>query len=410
MISVNFNFSVLFRTVTVGVLALATASACSSSGSPSTSPPTSTQSLSSTCITDPAAPLALVIGARSNTPKPNLPAFTDSLLEAAAGKGQQISIVEIDGQPKISEPPAFSSTAGNAAANQDDLVTYLNDYYLGPLLNGKIHAQAPQANVLEALDLAASAVGTDGNIVLIDSGLQTVAPLEYQDSDLVNATPSDVVAFLKQQDLLPHLSGRHVVLSGIGYTAAPQPPLDQAQRDNLVSQWEAIVKAAGACVTVDPTPNTASAIASLPQVSIVEPPAPPTFTNITSHGCGTVVLQDAGSVGFVVGKSSFRDPAGAQATLAQLAAALKNGTEHITLIGSTSSEGGDQVNDPLSSARANAVKSVLVSLGIAGSRITAVGDGSHWPGRVKDVGPGGVLLPGPAEQDREVIVQLPKCT
>jgi hypothetical protein len=28
---------------------------------------------------------------------------------------------------------------------------------------------------------------------------------------------------------------------------------------------------------------------------------------------------------------------------------------------------------------------------------------------VTDIGPGGELLPGPAEQDREVIVQLPSC-
>jgi outer membrane protein OmpA-like peptidoglycan-associated protein len=80
------------------------------------------------------------------------------------------------------------------------------------------------------------------------------------------------------------------------------------------------------------------------------------------------------------------------------------------LIGSTSSEGGDALNNPLSLARAKAVKSVLVSMGIPGSRITTTGDGSHWPGRVNDIGPGGVLLPGPAEQDREVIVQLPQCT
>jgi outer membrane protein OmpA-like peptidoglycan-associated protein len=409
MISVKFNFTLLFRTATIGVLMMTAISACSSSASPATPSATSAQSLSSTCITNPAAPLALVIGARSNAPKPNLPAFTDSLLEAAAGQGQQISIVEIDGQPKVTAAPAFSTDAGNAAASQDDLVTYLNDNYLSPLLNGTIHAQAAQANVLEALDLAASAVGADGNIVLVDSGLQTVAPLEYQDSDLLEATPSDVVTFLKAQNLLPDLSGRHVVLSGIGYTATPQPALDEAQRANLISQWEAIATASGACVTVDSTPNTAAEMPGLPQVSIVEPPAPPTFTNITSHSCGTVVLEDAGNVGFVVGKASFRDPAAAQATLAELADALKNGTEPITLIGSTSSEGGDAVNNPLSLARAKAVKAALVNLGIPAGRMTAVGDGSHWSGRVADVGSGGVLLPGPAEQDREVIVQLPKC-
>lgn len=144
--------------------------------------------------------------------------------------------------------------------------------------------------------------------------------------------------------------------------------------------------------------------ANLPAVSMVPLPAPPIF-----KPCGTTVLSDAGSVGFNDGNASFRDPAAARSTLSQLASVLKQGTEPITLIGSTSTEGGDAINNPLSTKRAAAVKSVLMSLGVAGSRITVVGDGAHYPGRVPDVGPDGQLLPGQAEQDREVIVQLPQC-
>jgi outer membrane protein OmpA-like peptidoglycan-associated protein len=191
-----------------------------------------------------------------------------------------------------------------------------------------------------------------------------------------------------------------VLLSDFGYTASPQPALNLAQRANLIDQWEAIVTAGGGCVTVDPLPNTAAEIAGLPPVSIVTP----AFNN-----CGTFTLADAGSVGFVAGTATFRDPSAAEATLRQLAAKLKQVTEHITLIGSTSSEGGDAVNYPLSLDRAKAVEEVLVSLGIPASRITTAGDGAHWPGRVNDIGPGGVILSAQAAQDNEVIVQLPQC-
>jgi hypothetical protein len=54
------------------------------------------------------------------------------------------------------------------------------------------------------------------------------------------------------------------------------------------------------------------------------------------------------------------------------------------------------------------VKSVLVSLGISGSQIRVVGEGAHYPERVPDVSPDGQLLLAQAEQDREVIVQLPE--
>jgi OmpA-OmpF porin, OOP family len=390
------NFSRLARAPMTGVLMITVLVSCGSSSS-------SSSSLVGTCITNQAAPLALAIGARSNVPEAIIPTYVTSLLEAAANAGKQISLVRIDGQPKIFTPPPFTTDAQNPAARQQDLTNYINNY-VSPILTGEIHAKVAQADVLTALDLAASATGPDGNVIVIDSGLQTVAPLDYRQPGLLMAPASDVVAFIQQQHLLPDLSGRHVVLSGFGYTASPQPSLNEAQRTNVVSQWEAIVKAGGGCVTVDTSPNTAPEIAGLPPVGIVTPPATPTFSN-----CGTTVLADAGTVGFVVGTSTFRDPSDAQATLGQLADTLKQGTEHITLIGSTSSEGGNALNYRLSLARAKAVESVLVSMGIPASRITTVGDGSHWPGRVNDVGTGGVLLPGPAETDREVIVQLPQC-
>jgi len=389
----------------LGILISLAVPSCTSAGSVSPDANSSRLSLTDTCITNPAAPLALVIGARSNVPKPQLPAFVNTLLQDAANAGHQISIIGVDGQPSVVAPPPFSSSAGNSAARQSDLTNYLNEYF-GPLLNGgKDDAQHAQANVLAALDLAAEATSPDGNIVVVDSGLQTVAPLQYQASDLLAAQSSDVVAFLQKQGLLPHLTGRHVVLDGFGYTAAPQPQLDQAQQDNVRSQWEAIVKAGGGCVTVDTLPSTAAAISGLPPVAVVTPVPPPTFTN-----CGTTALGDAGTVGFVVGTAIFRDPTAAQATLSQLAAKLKQGTEHVILIGGTSTEGGDAINNPLSLKRANAIAKVLEKAGIPAARITTRGDGSHWPGRAADTGPGGVLLPGPAEQDREVIVQLPPCS
>ena len=410
---VVFNFSRLSRSclfsAAIGVAAMTTVSACGSS--PATTPDSSgTQlAISDTCITNEAAPLALVIGARSNVPKPSLPTtIVNPLLQAAGNAGQQISLIEIDGQPQVSDPPPFTTAAQNAAARTQALDNYLNGYFLSPIYSGKVHAQTGEANVLDALDKAGQAVGPGGNIIVIDSGLQTVAPLQYQTPGLLMSPASDVVSFLKQQNLLPDLSGRHVLLSGFGYTASPQPALNEAQRNNLISQWTAIVKASGACVTVSSLPNTAAELPGLPAVSVVTPPPPPSFSKI-SNNCGTVVLQDAGSVGFQQGSASFRDPAAALATLSSLADTLKKGSEHITLIGSTSSEGGDAVNDPLSLRRANAVKAALVSLHVPASRISTVGEGSHWSGRMKDLGSGGVLLPGPAEQDREVVVQLPQC-
>jgi outer membrane protein OmpA-like peptidoglycan-associated protein len=389
--------------VTAALIVMGLAS-CSSHKA-SSSATTTAQSAGSCTVASRPVPLAIAVGDRSNVPVPAYPSELASLLEATANAGKQIAVVRVDGQPKVFLPPPFRTTAQNPSARGRAVDNYLSSI-INPYLelSGNLVAKVPQADLLTALTLAASATSPNGNIVLIDSGLQTVAPLDYPQPGLLMSPPGDVVSFLRHEHLLPDLRGRHVLLVGFGYTAAPQPSLNEAQRDNLIGQWQAIIKAGGGCSQVDTLANTSAERPGLPAVSVVIPPKTPPFSN-----CGTFVLSDAGSVGFIVGTSKFRDPPAAKATLRTLAAKLKQGTEHITLIGSTSSEGGDAINNPLSLHRAQAVKQVLFSLGIAADRITTIGEGSHWAGRKPDIGPGGVLLPGPAEEDREVIVQLPKC-
>jgi outer membrane protein OmpA-like peptidoglycan-associated protein len=377
-------------------LALAALAGCSST-------PPAKNPLAGTCLSNAGVPLTIVAGERSNVPSTQFPEAVTPLLTTAATHRQPITLIRIDGNPKVIHLRPFTTTDVNTGAIQQDIDNYVGSVI--QILNGPtLHAATPQADVLGALSLAAAATPQGGNIVVIDSGLQTAGQLKYQVPGMLMSPPGDVVKFLRTANLIPDLTGRHVLLYGFGYTAAPQGALDQPQRQNVAAQWKAIVAAGGACVTVDTTPNTNAEPAGLPAVSTVPLPAPPTFKT-----CGTTVLSDAGSVGFHQGNASFRDPAAAQSTLSQLASVLKQGTESITLIGSTSTEGGDAINDPLSTRRAAAVKSVLVSLGVTGSRINVVGDGAHDPGRVPDVGPGGQLLLAQAEQDREVIVKLPQC-
>src|SRR5205814_7026320 len=114
-------------------------------------------------------------------------------------------------------------------------------------------------------------------------------------------------------------------------------------------------------------------------------------------------------VGFVVGTSQFRDPAAANQTLQALAQTLIGHSQKVSLVGTTSSEGTDSANQILSEQRANAVKAVLVRLGVPESRITATGAGSHGPGHITDMTSKGVLIPTAAEHNRSVVVTL-KCS
>src|SRR4029077_8318458 len=111
-----------------------------------------------------------------------------------------------------------------------------------------------------------------GTVVLGDSGLPTVAPLDFHVSGLLDADPDAAVQELSSSGYLPDLSGRTVVLAGIGYTAAPQSPLDDRRRLNLVHIWQKIVTGAGAKVQTVTSPNTAPAMTDVPAVSTVDVP------------------------------------------------------------------------------------------------------------------------------------------
>lgn len=345
------------------------------------------------------APLAMAVGARANSPSPDISA-EGALINGAARARKRITLIRIDGSPQPAYGGAFTTTDTTSGAVQNDLNTYLAR--IEAVFTGPIHARAGGADVLGALTMAAQSTSPGGNVVVIDSGLQTVAPLDFRKGGLLAASPGDVVTFLRKQHLLPDLNGRHVILAGFGNTAAPQPRLDLAQRRNVADIWRQIALAAGAaCVRLDTHPNGSPAVTGVPPVAIVPVPKPPTI-----RACGTTILNADNHVNFVANKAIFIDPGGARATLAQLADKLRNGGQRVELIGSTATWGPVESRIVLSERRAAAVKRELVSLGIAASRIHTQGDGSSWPGRVPDIGAGGVLLPGPAAADRAVIAQL----
>lgn len=85
-----------------------------------------------------------------------------------------------------------------------------------------------------------------------------------------------------------------------------------------------------------------------------------------------------GDVLFSTGKSDLKG--GATANLGKLAAFLNRYTDRtISIEGHTDSVGGEDYNMDLSRRRAEAVKTYLVSKGIAGSRIDATGKGEGAP-------------------------------
>lgn len=360
----------------------------------------------------PVGPMAFAVSGRANSPEPGLPQAvqdaTVSTLTRAVDEDYQprITLINVDGRPVSAGSDTFASDAGNGIAAEDDRNAFLNG--LGEALTG-LRAQTPEVDVLGALDLAGRSAGTGGQggnrpgtVVLVDSGLSTVAPLDFRQRGLLDAPPAETVEALRANDALPGLQGVTVVLAGLGDVAEPQPALSPAQRSSLVALWTAIAEAGGAsCVAVVDEPRGGDAPSDVPPVSVVDVPPPPTITPGR-----TTTLPDDNSVGFQPDTAQFRDRNAAAAVLTPFAQFLtESPSRRLALTGTSARAGTPQGQVDLSTRRAEAVKALLVELGAPADRISTRGVGSQFPGYVDDVGPDGRQLPGPASQNRTVIVE-----
>jgi OmpA-OmpF porin, OOP family len=343
--------------------------------------------------------LAVAVGGRANTPAPVVPDEVGALIDKAVVEGSGIDVIRVDGRPSIACAMSFKSDAANPVALADDLNRF-KQQARGAV--GATRAKVPEANPLQALTLAASSAGPGGTVVLVDSGVQTVAPLDFHVPGLLDADPDAVVRELFSKGYLPDLSGRTVVLAGIGYTAAPQSPLDDRRRANVVHIWEKIVSAAGATVQIVTSPNTAAALEDVPAVSPVAVPP----TDVIRVGCNTEsILSNDGAVGFRPDSTTFVDSGLARQALAEFAAFLKqNRGARAGLVGTVAHYGTDDGDAGLSRSRALRVRDVLVELGVDGGRIVAHGAG--WgPFPTK----GGPPSPTDDPRNRRVVVTI-TCT
>jgi outer membrane protein OmpA-like peptidoglycan-associated protein len=349
----------------------------------------------------PDGPVAVAASATANSPAVEVSPAVVTVLTQAVHRGEYVALVDTDGSPALTQQGSMRSAAKNNAARAKDDAANLGrlEHFIS-----SSRADDPESDPLGALDTAARTVhaqGTHGTVVLVDSGLQTTGALRYQSDGLLLASGRDVVGHLRSSRQLPDLRGVTVVLSGLGDTAAPQPRLDLASRSRVVDQWRAIATAAGAtCVHVDSQPLTQPSPAGLPRVSTVRVPRP---TAPKLHLGGPVALRED-TVGFQDDSARLRDEATALADLKPLARQIRDAGHQVLLVGTTASAGTEQGRRRLSEQRAEAVKRLLVDLGVPAGKVRTRGAGTHYAAHVQDLDRHGNLVPRLAVRNRAVFV------
>lgn len=354
---------------------------------------------------DPDGAVAFAVGGRANTPAVSLTPMLSAVVQAASANEASATLLDTGGHPAVFGSFDLTRNSKNGDARRQE--AGLKARELAQQLH-QVAATSPEANPLEALNQAADSVRSalgdtqGGTIVLVDSGLQTTGALDYTQAGMLAADPQDIVKTLSGSGQLPDLSGMTVYLVGIGQTVAPQETLDAGARRNVQAQWRALVEGAGAtCVDVDNTPRSAAQAAGLPAVTAF--PVPAVAAEIPTPE-QPIFLRD--EVRFKSDSAEYVDPQRAAEALGPIADWMKQSGSAVTLTGTTATDGREEGRKRLSLRRANAVKASLVALGAEASRITTKGVGTNHPNHVNDLDRHGKLLPGPAAQNRLVIVSV----
>jgi len=358
------------------------------------------------CGTSSAAQVAevgVVAGQLANNVPVAVSAEVESLAQHWVNEGAQLSVVVPDGQPAVEADLDLATTGPNSLYDREEAAANQHAA-LGALVGAK--ATTPQANPLGAITLAARAVRDAPGVkqvVVLNSGLQTVAPLSFQ-YGLLNEQPGAVVAYLRRTDELPDLHGVKVTWLGLGETSRPQPPLSTAELRRLRSIWVAVLDAAGASsvhVIASPLPSTPP-VRGLPAVTTVPVTPPGTLKDLPQATRSPLVINlDPASVSFVPNEAEYLDPGEADAVLAVVAHQIRSGGYlHVNLTGTTALPPGIT----LSYARARRVAETLIGDGVPASSITVHGVGIHFAAFVADISPNGAFNPVAANQDRLVII------
>jgi hypothetical protein len=142
--------------------------------------------------------LYLLVGVHRNEPRPGIPQAVAPLLETAVRHAEPITVIAVDGEPRIvySSAPYTISTSSDSAAN-DDVATETN-----AVLAAVTHATArvDGDNLAKAVSVAADHAASIGvrhpTDVVIDSGASDRGAVVMTTPGMTSAVPSEVAGFV----------------------------------------------------------------------------------------------------------------------------------------------------------------------------------------------------------------------
>lgn len=329
----------------------------------------------------------LVIGNRQNSAVPQVTKDMQAAVNAGIDRGDVIIMIPVQGDithaTVLVDNQAQCLEANGAKQNKATCDQTRQSLKAMDVLARGLEvtkASREEASLFKALRQAGEELKTftgPKQIIVMDSGIDTAAPLTMTNLGVIGYAPQTLVDALKNaKEPLPDLAGASVRFAGVGVVAEPQTPLTAAQITQLKELWHAIVKE-GKADKIDMGSTDSRAAepvrANLPRVTVATPPPSP-----QSEPCSAILFNE-GEIGFQSDKADFVDQAGSAGRMKAYADKLRQLGVGVLVTGTTAYQERDPAN-PLSNARAGAVKSLLVANLVPAERIRTQGVGINWSG------------------------------
>lgn len=348
--------------------------------------------------------LAVVAGVHSNAGSIplNAEAVSSQLYDVSYTQGSA-AVIRADGAPAVVFQTRIPELQDSGLSeNRQRLIA---EDYAAQLQNvlREVRAQAGEVDTLEAIRLGGQALAQKNacrkRLLVLDTGLSSTGYLDFTQG-LLASDATDIVEALAQARALPQLEGVEVLWAMCGQTAAPQPELNEQEKQALKDIWSAVLMAGGAESIQFLTDFAGEAYTNLPPVSVVDAGERAIRVEIP-----TTVLSDA-QVQFKGNSDQFVDERSAVQALSGAAQELAaHPDRRACLVGTTASGQNRQYCLELSKRRAEAVAALLAKYwGIERDRFVCVGLGAEDPWHVPDLDSEGRLVETYAAQNRKVIL------
>lgn len=333
----------------------------------------------------------IMAGNHANSVKPNYSTISSDIYDVALKEGSIAAVID-DGKPfvacdiKVTVPKKGLSKSKKESIAKEQASQVVE--YLG---SEECTAKTVELSIIQSLELVSRLSKTDKylngktDLYIFDTGLSTL-DLDLTCVDLNNAKPEEIVRVLKEENMLPDLSGVETVYwYGLCDVAGNQDKLSMVQVNTVKEIWEAVLLECGVnYIDFKTDVSKGEYEISLPNITPVQSLTSALEWNTSSYEEDVfpeIVVFDEETIGFKRGKAELIDEDKAIGALEKTADYLKNNKDfNVLMVGSTAHWGTEEYCVSLAEKRCEVIADLLVSkMGVDQNQIIKKGMGYNNP-------------------------------